>query len=189
MGRAARTAIAAASFACLVACGAACTKASESQEGKRMPKPPPPPSAEVESGLRIDVTIDGQPAPPIDAARLATIKPDFEDDERRAWKIATLLGPSAARPGVAFEATGDRGVSVVARPPKGAGDPIPVLTTSRRGEAHFGLVPPDQPFPAYHGQGGRLARPGDPLPRISGVSRIRVYVEAADDARDGSALR
>jgi len=173
----------------LAAMVAACTKASESQEGKRMPKPPPPPSADVASALRIDVTIDGEAAPPIDAARLAAVKPDFEDDERRAWKMATLLGPSAARPGVAFEATGERGVAIVARPPKGASDPIPVLTASRRGEAHFGLVPPDQPFPAYHGQGGRLARPGDPLPRIGGVSRIRVYMEPHEGAPDGGAAR
>ena len=160
----------------------ACTKASESGDAKRMPKPPPPPTPEVAASLHITVTIDGQPAPAIDAARLAAMKADFEDDERRAWKIATLLGPSASRDGVAIAATGEKGLTLVARPPKSPGDPIPVLTTSRRGEAHFGLVPPGQPFPAYHGRGGQLNRPGDPLPRIAGVTEIRVYLDRSAEA-------
>jgi hypothetical protein len=38
------------------------------------------------------------------------------------------------------------------------------------------MVAPGDPFPAYHGQGRRLSRPGDPLPRVGGVTRIRVYL-------------
>ena len=36
------------------------------------------------------------------------------------------------------------------------------------------MVDPAQPLPGYHGQGVRLRRPGDPLPRIMPVVRVRV---------------
>jgi hypothetical protein len=36
------------------------------------------------------------------------------------------------------------------------------------------VVLPENPFPDYHRQGGRLRRPGDLTPRISPVSRLRV---------------
>jgi hypothetical protein len=157
----------------------ACTKASESQDAKRMPKPPPVVSAEPVMPVHIEVEIDGKPAPPIDAARLAAVKPDFEDEDRRAWRIATLLGPPADRDGVSIAVTGEKGLALVAKPPRAATDPIPVLTTNRRGDPHFALVPANEPFPAYHGRGGRLARPGDPLPRISGVTRISVSIDGA----------
>jgi hypothetical protein len=169
----------------------ACTKASESQDAKRMPKPPPVASAEPSAPVRIDVEIDGKPAPTIDAARLAAVKPDFEDDERRAWKIVTLLGPAADRDGVSITVTGEKGLALVAKPPRAKTDPVPVLTTNRRGDPHFALVPADEPFPAYHGRGGRLARPGDPLPRISGVTRISVSMDGApkDVAKDAGLAR
>jgi hypothetical protein len=159
-----------------------CTKASESGDAKRMPKPPPSPSTEVTGTLHINVQIDDQPAPPIDAARLAATKADFEDEDRRAWKMVTLLGPAAGRDGVSIAVTGAKGLTLVARPTKNSADPIPVLVTSRRGEAHFALVPANEPFPAYHGRGGQLNRPGDPLPRISGVTEIRVYIDKSADA-------
>jgi hypothetical protein len=164
---------------CVGALSAACTKASESQDAKRTPKPPPSPSAEPQAPVRIEVEIDGKPAPVIDAARLAAVKPDFEDEDRRAWKIVTLLGPAADRDGVSIAVTGEKGLALVAKPPRAASDPIPVLTTNRRGDPHFALVPANEPFPAYHGRGGRLARPGDPLPRISGVTRIVVSMDGA----------
>ena len=168
-----------------------CTKASESQDAKRTPKPPPVVSAEPVTPVHIDVEIDGKPAPAIDAARLATVKPDFEDEERRAWKIVTLLGPAADRDGVSIAVTGEKGLALVAKPPRAASDPIPVLTTNRRGDPHFALVPANEPFPAYHGRGGRLARPGDPLPRISGVTRIAVSMDGAakDVVKDAAPAR
>ncbi len=155
-----------------------CTKASESQEAKRSPKPPPPPVAEAGPSVSIEVEIDGAAAPPIDGARLAAVKPDYEEDDRRAWRIGTLLGPAADRPGVAVAVTGEKGITLVAHPPRSLVDPVPVLFVSRRGEAHFVLVTPGEPFPGYHGRGGRLARPGDPLPRINGVTKIRVFLDA-----------
>jgi hypothetical protein len=164
-------------FALLLVLGAfGCRKASDA-DARQMPRLPPPPNVPLAKTLRIEVEIDGQPAPAIDAARLASLRPDFEDAERRAWRMTTLVGPAAARPGAVVAVTGDRDVTVVLREPRAPGDPQPVLAESRRGGIVAAMVAPDNPFPAYHGQGRRLSRPGDPLPRMAGVTRLRVYVE------------
>ena len=144
-----------------------------------MPLPPPPPHAPLPAAIAIDVVIDGAPAPRIDAARLGQVAPDFHDEERRAWRLATLLGPAAARPGVQIAVTGERGVSIVLAPTGGPHDPLPVLAVTRRGEVVAAMVEPENPFPDYHGRGGRLGRPGDPLPRISGVTNVKVTSAAA----------
>jgi hypothetical protein len=151
-----------------------CTKASESSEAKRMPKPPPSASApEPGDAVRIDVTVDGKPAPPIDGTKLAATPPDFKDGEHRAWRVATLL-PPADREGAVIAATGDKEVTIVLPRPRTKSDPVPVLEVNRRGDVFCGLVSADEPFPSFHGRGGRLARPGDPLPRLTGLKRIAV---------------
>lgn len=163
-------------FALALVGSSGCQKASDAGAARQMPKLPPPPQVPLPATLRIAVEIDGQPAPPIDAARLAATRPDFRDRERRAWKLPTLLGPAAARPGAVAEVTGDDGVTVLLRQPTDPAAPLPVLAESRRGEIVAAMVRAAEPFPAYHGQGRRLARPGDPLPRVGGVTRIRVYL-------------
>ena len=154
-----------------------CTKASESTDAKRTPKPPPAPaSAEAAAAISIPVEIDGAQAPALDSAKLASTPPDFKDDEHRAWKLSTLLA-NTSRAGMVFAVTGEQGVTIVLRSPKNPGDPLPGAMLNRRGELFAALIDPAQPFPAYHGQGGRLARPGDPSARVGGVTRIRAYVE------------
>jgi hypothetical protein len=59
----------------------------------------------------------------------------------------------------------------------GPDDFQPVLQVSRRGEVVATMVDPKAPFPEYHGRGGRLGRTGDPLPRVSGVTAIRVFLD------------
>lgn len=158
---------------------AGCQKASDVASEKQMPKLPPPPKekAQPSPALHIPVEIDGQPAAPLDAARLAKTKADFEDVERRAWKLPTLLGPAAARPGAAVAVTGEKGVTVVLHQPRSEKEALPVIAVSRRGGIVAAMVQPDDPFPPYHGQGRRLQRPGDPLPRIDGIRHIKVYLE------------
>jgi hypothetical protein len=165
----------------------ACSRASESSDAKRSPKPPPAESVAVPAGLHVDVEIDGAPAAPIDAARLAGIKPDFSDDEHRAWRVATILGPAAMRPGVVVAAVGDRGVSVEMRAGPGPSDPTPALLLNRRGEVVVGMLAPGAPFPVYHGNGGRLGRPGDPLPHVAGPTKLRIYLEGDTGAPAHSA--
>src|ERR1019366_7239690 len=87
-----------------------CTKASESTDAKRTPKPPPgPASSEPNSDLSIAVEIDGTPAAAIDSAKLNSTNPDFKNDEHRAWKLTSLL-PNTNRPGMVFAVTGEQGV-------------------------------------------------------------------------------
>jgi hypothetical protein len=165
----------------VLALASACSKPSETTDAKRSPKPPPPAASSdaIPASVHVDVEIDGAPAAPIDAARLAGSKPDFVDEDHRAWRIVTLLGPTASRAGAVVAAVGDKGLSLDMPAPNGPKDPVPALSLNRRGEIVVGLVAPDAPFPDYHGRGGRLSRPGDPLPHLAGPTKLRVYVVAA----------
>ncbi|HEY8086681.1 MAG TPA: hypothetical protein VIF09_02520 [Polyangiaceae bacterium] len=161
---------------------AACSRPSESTDAKRSPKPPPSASVAVPASLHIDVEVDGTPVAPIDAARLEGVKPDFNDDDHRAWRLATLVGPAAARPGVVIAAVADQGVSLELRPTGAATDPTPVLELNRRGEVVVTMMSPGEPFPEFHGKGGRLNRPGDPAPRVMSPTKLRVSVAGASAA-------
>ena len=165
----------------LVLFAAACSRPSESTDAKRSPRPPPSATVTIPAALHVDVEIDGAPAPAVDAARLGSIKPDYSNDEHRVWRIATLVGASGARPGAVVAAMGDNGVTLEMPVPSSATDPIPTLSLNRRGDVVVGLVAPDDPFPDYHGRGGRLNRPGDRLPRLYGPTRI--WITAARGAQ------
>ena len=149
----------------------ACQKASE--ERREMPKLPPPPQPRIAPSLRIEVEVDGRAQAALDAERLAKTAPDFSDGEHRAWRFSTLLGLPIAR-GSSIAVTGAQNVTITLKEPASPKDPQPVLTESRRGELVAALISPDDPFPSFHGQGRRLARPMDPLPRIAGVTKISV---------------
>jgi hypothetical protein len=152
----------------------ACQDAGRESAAKRMPATPPPPQASIPAGLQIAVEVDGRPAAAIDAARLAALRPDYEQGEHRAWKLASLLGAPFGEPGSVVEAVGASGIAVLLRPAASETEPQPVLALTRRGEVAAALVAPADPFPDYHGQGGRLRRPGDPLPRITPVTALKV---------------
>ncbi len=156
---------------------AACQKASDEGDTKRVPRPPPPEEVRVPAQLHVEVTVDGAPAPALDAARLDAAPPDFADQERRAWKLAPLLGEAALRPGAVMAAAAKEGPEVLLRAAPSATDPQPVLMVSRRGEVVVTMLDPSAPFPEFHGRGGRLGRAGDSLPRVAGVTRLRVFVE------------
>jgi hypothetical protein len=152
---------------------AACSRAEDEGKGKRTPSAPPPVDVKIPAGLAIPVTVDGAAHAPIDAAVLAAHRPDFQDEDRRAWKLVTLV-PELDRDGARVEAVGQQGIRVqMARPP-GAAGPQPVLFLTRRGDVVATLVDPAQPFPDYHGQGGRLRRPGDTMPHVTPVLELAV---------------
>jgi hypothetical protein len=134
--------------------------------------------------LAIATEVDGAPAAAIDSTKLNATNPDFKNDDHRAWKLTSLL-PNTNRPGMAFAVTGEQDVTVVLRSPRAPTDLIPAVMLNRRGELFANMIDPADPFPAFHGQGGRLARPGDPSTRIAGVKKIRAYVEVDS----GSALK
>jgi hypothetical protein len=151
---------------------AGCQKASDATQAKRMPQPPPAREISVPEGLHIDVMIGDKPAPPIDAARLRALAPEFSDSERRAWKLTTLVGGVA--PGTEFVISGAPSAGLVLTQPASAIEPQPVLMLNRRGDLVATMVAPNAPFPQFHGAGGRLGRPGDATPHIPGVVRIVV---------------
>ena len=151
----------------------ACSRASEESEGKRTPIAPPPAEVRVPADLHIAVLVDGADAPAITADALAKAKPDFADAMRRAWKLTTLV-PAFARDGAVIEARGDGGVALRMDRPVSASAPQPVLFLTRRGDVEVTVVDPANPFPDYHGQGGRLQRPGDRAPRMQRVTALAV---------------
>ena len=152
---------------------AACSRASEESEAKRSPAPPPPPRVEIPADLRIEVTVDGAAAEPITRARLEAIPPDFADEERRAWRLTSVL-PALDTPGAVVEAHGPTGVTIQVARAADPAMPQPVLFFTRRGDVVVSVLDPDDPFPPYHGQGGQLRRQGDPLPRLSPVSALAI---------------
>jgi hypothetical protein len=169
---------------CVLALLAACSNAGDEQSrARRSPSPPPPPGiAELPAGLDIPVLIDGIAAPPLTASSLAAIPPDFEDQERRAWKLARLIPQLTV--GATVDAVSREGVAVAMRRPSTDAALQPVLFVTRRGEVVATLVDPARPFPEFHGQGGRLRRPGDTTPRVSPV--VRLEVRGADGRAAGT---
>lgn len=153
--------------------GSACSRASNEGEAKQWPKAPPagddpPPPAD----LAIQVKVDGADKGVISAATLEATKPDFADEDRRAWLIATLI-PDAAAKGTLVEAVSPARVSVKFERPSAVGLE-PVLFLTRRGDVIVSVIDPADPFPRYHGQGGRLRRAGDSWPRVAPVARIEI---------------
>ncbi len=148
----------------------ACSRPSEESGAKKWPAAPPPPDNPPPSELAILVQVDGGAHASITAATLATAKPDFRAKDRQAWLIPTLI-PEAAAAGVVVEAVSPTGVSVKFERPR-TGGIEPVLFLTRRGEVMVSAIDPKDPFPDYHGQGGRLHRSGDSWPRVQPVARL-----------------
>lgn len=150
-----------------------CSRAEDERGGKRTPVAPPPAEVDIPRDVSIAVTVDGAARPAIDSKALAAHAPDFKDEDRRAWKLTGLV-PELDHAGASIEARGKNGVSVRLERPTAAGGLEPVLFLTRRGELVATMLDPAQPFPDYHGQGGRLRRPGDSMPHVSPVLELIV---------------
>jgi hypothetical protein len=151
---------------------ASCSRASDEGEAKKWALEPPPKDVAPPASLAIQVTVDGTARGTITAATLTARKPDFADAERTMWLIPTLV-PDASAHGTSVEAVSPAGVSVKFARPSAAGLE-PVLFLTRRGEVIVAAVDPKDPFPRYHGQGGRLHRAGDSWPRVAPVARLAI---------------
>ena len=156
----------------LVVLLAACSKVDEEQAARRSPKLPPPPSTTLPSGVDTPVTLDGAKAEPVTTATLTRLAPDFVDADRRAWRLERLV-PGMER-GASIAAVSSEQVAVTMAT---SGGLVPVLFVTRRGDIVATLVDPANPFPDYHGQGGRLRRPGDTTPRVSPVLRFEIRTQ------------
>lgn len=128
----------------------------------------------------IPVNIDGKEASPIDLPQLTRVAPDFTEGERRAWKLRSLLGEAADRPGTIVEVEDGEGVKTVLSTVGEAKDGREVVfAVNRLGEARVALILPAEPFPSFHGRGGNRGRGGDPT-RIREVRKI--WLRHADPA-------
>lgn len=154
----------------------ACSRASDEGGAKKWQEAPPPKEVAVPAGLSIAVQVDGSDKPPITSDVLARTKPDFIDDDHRAWKIPTLV-MEATPDGTVVEATSPSGVAVKFQHPTPEGLE-PVLFLTRRGEVIVAALDPKDPFPKYHGQGSRLRRPGDTMPRVAPVTKLAIVTSA-----------
>jgi hypothetical protein len=154
----------------LVLC--ACSRASDEGSAKRWQEAPPPQEITVPAGLSIAVQVDGADKPPITTDVLKATKPDFSDEDHRAWRVPTLIA-DAAPIGSTVEAASPSGVSVKFAHPTPDGLE-PVLFLTRRGEVIVAALDPKDPFPKYHGQGSRLRRPGDTMPRVAPVTKLAI---------------
>ncbi|MEO8701702.1 MAG: hypothetical protein ABI867_16770 [Kofleriaceae bacterium] len=150
---------------------AGCSKASTEAEVKQWPKDQPAKDVPIPATLSIEVSIDGKATPNITATTLVNAKPDFVDADHKAWRIATLLA-DASEPG-AVEATSPTGVSVKFKHPTTDGLE-PVLYLTRRGDVIVAALDPKDPFPRWHGEGGRLHRAGDSSPRVAPVAKLTI---------------
>lgn len=151
--------------------------------GKRLPKLPP--TAVAPATFQIGLSLDGAAQAPLTQARLAAIPPDFvQAPRRKLWRFATIAGrPLPA--GTVIAVTDTRGVTVEFR--EGEGVLVPVLAWSQRGEIVALFVDPADPFPAFHGEGGRLGRSPNESPRVSDVQRIAIVTTGAPTGAQGSA--
>lgn len=150
---------------------AGCSRGSDESKAKQWQEQPPPKEVTVPAGLSIEVTVNGAAHTAITSQTLETTKPDFADPEHRAWRIPTLVAD--ATPGSTVEAAAPSGVAVkFAEPTQDGLEPVLFLT--RRGEVIVAAVDPKDPFPRYHGQGSRLKRPGDSMPRVAPVTKLSV---------------
>jgi hypothetical protein len=150
----------------------ACGKPSQEAESKQWQEPPPGKDVPIPDKLEIAVVVDGDAKPSITAQTLRAAKPDFSDEDRKAWRIPTLVA-EAGDPG-SVEASSPTGVSVKFAHPTSDGLE-PVLFLTRRGEVIVAALDPKDPFPRYHGQGGRLHRAGDQMPRVGPVAKLEIH--------------
>lgn len=146
----------------------ACARPTDETERKQWAKSEPG-LVEIPADLAIEVAIDGTPAAKITGAQLKTTKPDFADADRSAWLIPKLV-PNARG---SIEAFGSAGISVT-YPLVMPGNMQPVLFLTRRGDVNVEAVDPADPFPRFHGNGGRLHRIGDGLPHVEKVTRLAI---------------
>jgi hypothetical protein len=148
---------------------AACSKASDESQAKQWPEQKAPAKdVEIPANLSIALVVDGAVRPAITADTLHGVKPDFADSERKAWRVVSLV-PEAGT----VEAVGATGLSVKFKRPMPEGFE-PVLYLTRRGEVIVAALDPKEPFPRWHGEGGRLHRAGDSLPRIQQPAKLEI---------------
>lgn len=141
----------------------------------------------VRPDLHLPVEVNGTEVAPIEPALLRRVTPDYVQGERRAWRFSTLLGAQFGRQDAVLEIENASGLRTSFAPPtRQIEGRIAVLALNRKGNLVVAMVPPDDPFPPFHGRGGNRGRGGDPR-AIRDIKRIRLtYTEHAAPAAAGA---
>jgi hypothetical protein len=138
-----------------------------------------PPAPAIPATLQVAVEVDGSAAAAIDAARLRATPPDYVDEHRRAWRLATLLADTYVPAAMELEVEQRDGTrTVFTRPTDAAAGQEPVLLLNRNGQVLIAMLDSHEPFPPFHGRGGNRGRAGDP-DRLHDVVRVRLSTTRA----------
>jgi hypothetical protein len=121
-------------------------------------------AAPMSVALRVPVERDGRELVVIDRSLLDGTKPDYVEEDRKAWRLRTLVGPGGMGPEALIEVEDAQGVRVVVAQPSDLTEGRePVVTVNRAGELRMALVRPDEDvFASFHGRGGNRGRGGEP---------------------------
>jgi hypothetical protein len=142
----------------------------------------------VPAGISVAVSIDGSAAPAIDSAALQAAKPDFEAEEHRSWRLASLLGDRYRPKTMGVELEDQNGRRTMLRRAGAAQSKVVVLAVNRSGSVTVALVAADAPFPPYHGRGGNRGKAGN-KGRVKDVKRIWLRTEKPKAKPAGPAFR
>jgi hypothetical protein len=133
----------------------------------------------IPATLQVAVEVDGSAAAAIDADRLRATTPDYVDEHRRAWRLATLLAGAYVPAAMELEVEQRDGTrTVFTRPTDAAAGQEPVLLLNRNGQVLIAMLDSHEPFPPFHGRGGNRGRAGDP-DRLHDVVRVRLSTARA----------
>jgi hypothetical protein len=140
----------------------------------------------VPEDLRIEVFVAGLQTDMVDANRLGTIPPTYEDEDRKAWRLGIFFGEGFTRGDALLEVGAQDGTrSRFANPARVAEGEELVLSVNRKGEVVVAQVAIDDPFPRYHGRGGNRGRTTGDDRRSKAVVRLSLTHGGAGGGRAG----
>jgi hypothetical protein len=115
-------------------------------------------------GMRIPIERDDKTLVVVDRVLLDRTPADFSDDERKAWRLSTLIAPRAIDARTTIEVEDAKGARiVVVQPSDTLEGRQAILTVNRQGELRMAVTRPDEDvFASFHGRGGNRGRGGDP---------------------------
>ncbi len=116
-------------------------------------------------GTRVPVEIQGASSFAIDRALLDRVPADYTEEDRKAWRLSSLVGVAALGGGATVEVEDAQGQRVVlAQPSDLVAGLVPVVTVNRAGELRMALArnDGDEIFASFHGRGGNRGRGGEP---------------------------
>ncbi len=121
-----------ATFAVLLALSASACRGNGCTRERALPA--------LADGTRVPVEIDAPQAPTLARALLDRVPPDFVEDERKGWRLWSLVGQGIPNRAVTVEADDAHGQRVMlAQPADFAAGREPIVAVNREGELRMAL--------------------------------------------------